>query len=101
MHQEMILEYHPAFTDELEKIRDYYEEKSTGLGNSFADEFERQLLSISAMPSRWMFVRNDLQKALMKRFPYMDFFRVIDDETIRVTVVKHEKRYPALGMGRH
>ena len=32
---------------------------------------------------------------------YVIFFRVIDDETIRVTVVKHEKRHPAFGMESH
>ncbi len=33
----MTFEYHPVVADELEGIRDDYEEKSTGLGNSFAD----------------------------------------------------------------
>ena len=97
----MIFEYHPAVASELEEIRDYYEDKSAGLGKAFIDEFERQLLSIAAMPTRWMIVRDDLRRSLMKRFPYVIFFRVIDEEVIRVTVVKHEKRHPALGLGRH
>jgi toxin ParE1/3/4 len=36
----------------------------------------------------------------MKRFPYVILFRSVDDEVIRVTVVKHEKRHPAFGLGR-
>lgn len=53
----MRIEYHPAVADELEKIRDYYEAKSLGLGRDFVNEFEQQLFKIASMPSRWMFVR--------------------------------------------
>lgn len=97
----MKIEYHPAVADELEEIRDHYEEKSAGLGKAFVDEFERQLLNIAAMPSRWMVVRGDVRRSLMKRFPYVILFRSVDDEVIRVTVVKHEKRHPAFGLRRH
>ena len=96
----MTFEYHPAVADELEEIRDYYETKSVGLGNAFVDELERQLLTIAAMPSRWMIVQEDLRRALMKRFPYVILFSVIDCKAIRVTVVKHEKRHPAFGLSR-
>lgn len=96
----MKIEYHPAVADELEQIRDYYEDKSAGLGKAFVDELERQLLNIAAMPSRWMVVRGDVRRSLMKRFPYVILFRSVDDEIIRVTVVKHEKRHPAFGLGR-
>jgi hypothetical protein len=34
----MIIEYHPTVSDELEEIRDYYEDKSTGLGLDFVNE---------------------------------------------------------------
>ena len=96
----MKIEYHPAVADELEQIRDYYEDKSVGLGKVFVDELEHQLFNIAAMPSRWMVVRGDVRRSLMKRFPYVILFRSVDDEIIRVTVVKHEKRHPAFGLGR-
>lgn len=59
----MIIEYHPAVADELEEIRDYYEVKSLGLGLDFVNEFDAQLMRISAMPTRWMVVRSDLRRA--------------------------------------
>jgi toxin ParE1/3/4 len=97
----MILDYHPAVAAELEEIRDYYESQSPGLGRDFVDEFERQMLAIATMPTRWMIVRNDIRRALMKRFPYVIHFRLLESrETIRVTVVKHEKRHPAFGLAR-
>jgi len=96
----MKVEYHPAIARELEEIRDHYEGQSIGLGTDFVNEFERQVLSIAAMPSRWMIVQNDTRRALMKRFPYVVFFRTIEENRVRVTVVKHQKRHPAFGLSR-
>jgi plasmid stabilization system protein ParE len=96
----MRIEYHPAVADELEEIRDYYELKSAGLGRDFVNEFEQQLSRIAAMPRRWMCVRGDLRRALMKRFPYVVYFREVNGDRIRVTVVKHERRHPSFGLAR-
>ncbi len=30
----------------------------------------------------------------MERFPYVILFRIVADDTIRLTVVKHERRHP-------
>lgn len=96
----MRIEYHPAIEGELVEIRDYYNEKSRNLGDDFINEFERQVLRIAAMPYRWMVVRGDTRRALMKRFPYLILFRVVNDEVIRITVIKHERRHPAFGVNR-
>ena len=96
----MRIEYHPALESDLREARDYYNERSPGLGTDFVDEFEKQILSIIAMPERWMIVQRDVRRALMKRFPYVIYFRILNDDAIRVTVVKHESRHPAYGMTR-
>ena len=96
----MRIEYHPAIEEELAEIRNYYNERSLNLGVDFINEFERQVLRIATMPSRWMIVRGDTRRALMKRFPYAILFRVVDDALIRVTVIKHERRHPSYGMER-
>ena len=96
----MIIEYHPDVPIELEEIRDYYESKFLGLGDDFVDEFERQILKVAAMPTRWQIVRSDIRRSLMKRFPYVIFFREVSSDLIRVTVVKHEKRHPSFGLSR-
>jgi len=94
------IDYHPAVATELEEIRDYYERQSPGIGRQFVEEFERQVFAIAAMPTRWMIVKGEIRRSLMKRFPYVIFFRATIDGGIRVTVVKHEKRHPALGLSR-
>jgi len=86
----MRIDYHPAIAAELEEIRDHYQSCSFGLGTEFIDEFERQALAIAAMPDRWMVVQGDIRRSLMKRFPYVILFRIVDRDWIRVTVVKHE-----------
>ena len=96
----MRIEYHPAIESELSEIRNFYNERSSGLGEDFINEFERQVLSIAAMPSRWMLVRGNKRRALMKRFPYVIIFRIVDDSVVRVLVIKHERRHPSYGMYR-
>ena len=96
----MRIEYHPAIEGEVVEIRDYYNEQSRNLGDDFINEFERQVLRIAAMPSRWMVVRGDTRRSLMKRFPYLILFRVVNGEVIRITVIKHERRHPAFGVNR-
>lgn len=96
----MRIEYHPALAGELSAVRDYYEARSVGLGIDFINKFEQQVLKIAERPMRWIVVRRDIRRALMKRFPYVIFFRWIEEDCIRVTVLKHEKRHPSYGISR-
>ena len=93
----MRIDYHPAIAENLEEIRDPYESCSPGLGADFVDDFERQVLAVAAMPTRWMVVRGDIRRSLMRRFPYVILFRCVGNDCLRVTVVKHERRHPSLG----
>jgi plasmid stabilization system protein ParE len=96
----MKVEYHPAVQDEVERIRDYYEDRSPGLGGAFVDEFEKQVLRVAAQPERWMVVSGDIRRCLMRRFPYVIYFRRVGAERLRVTVVKHQRRHPEYGRDR-
>jgi toxin ParE1/3/4 len=42
----------------------------------------------------------DVRRALMRRFPYVIHFRIVREDTVRITVVKHTKRHPGYGRGR-
>jgi toxin ParE1/3/4 len=96
----MRVHYHPAVEDELREIQRYYEERSAGLGVQFIDEFERQVLALAASPERWMVVSADIRRCLMRRFPYVIYFRLVDADSIRITVVKHQRRHPLSGRDR-
>jgi hypothetical protein len=60
------------------------------------DEFERQVFLIAARPERWMVVRDDVRRALLKRFPYQIHFRILADGAIRITVVEAPEAAPGL-----
>ena len=93
----MKVEYHPAIEGELRGIIEYYNGCSKGLGNTFLDEFEQQILRIASMPTRWMIVEGDIRRSLMRRFPYVIYFRVLEADVLRVTMVKHQRRRPEYG----
>ena len=96
----MKVEYYPAVHDEVRQIRDYYEERSPGLGAAFVDEFERQVLRVAAEPERWMVVSGEIRRCLMRRFPYVIYFRRVGADRLRITVVKHQRRHPEYGSDR-
>ena len=73
----MRVEYHPAVESELREIQTYYQERAPGLGGEFIDEFERQVLALVATPERWMIVKGDIRRCLMRRFPYIIYFRCV------------------------
>jgi toxin ParE1/3/4 len=96
----MRVEYHPAVEAELREIRWHYEDRSPGLGTQFVDEFERQVLLLAATPERWMVVASNIRRCLMRRFPYIIYFRCVDADCLRITVVKHHRRHPDYGRDR-
>lgn len=96
----MIVEYHPAVGKELEQIRDYYNSRVSGLGTEFLDEFDALILRIASNPNRWMVLRGDIRRALMRRFPYVVYLKCVGKERLRITVVKHQRRHPTQGLRR-
>ena len=96
----MRIEYHPAVERELREIIQYYNHCATGLGNDFLNEFDQQILRIASNPYQWSEIAQGVRRALLRRFPYILYFRVMDDEVLRVLVVKHQRRHPLLGLRR-
>jgi plasmid stabilization system protein ParE len=94
------IEYHPAIEQELRAIIAYYNRAADGLGAEFLNEFERQALTIAAMPLQWRIIEGDIRRALMRRFPYLIYFRVIHQEVLRITVIKHQRQHPYYGLNR-
>ncbi|MBX3342649.1 MAG: hypothetical protein KF711_13745 [Nitrospira sp.] len=58
------------------------------------------MLRIAAAPLQWTVVERDLRRSLMKRFPYIIYFRIVGQDVLRITVVKHQRRHPDLGRER-
>ena len=87
---------------EIEEAARWYEERSERAKQRFLQELQQTMHKIAEMPSRYMRMRHDpgLQRALLSKYPYLILFRMVDDETIRVVTVKHQKRDPDHGIHR-
>lgn len=96
----MRIEYHPAIESELREIIEYYNKSSPGLGMEFLNEFERQVLKIASMPKRWRAVEGDIYTQITyESLSDVIYFRILENEVLRVTVLKHQRRHP--NYGRH
>jgi plasmid stabilization system protein ParE len=73
----MRIEYHPALEGDIRAIRYYYNDRYPQLGDEFVNEFEKQVLRIASMPTRCMIVKGDIRRSLMRRFPYLILFKVM------------------------
>ncbi|HSH95122.1 MAG TPA: type II toxin-antitoxin system RelE/ParE family toxin, partial [Roseimicrobium sp.] len=74
--------------------------RSPGLGSQFIDEFDRQIAAIATAPDRWKLAKGDIRRCLMQRFPYIIYFRSLNNNRIRILLVRHQKRHPAFGSER-
>jgi plasmid stabilization system protein ParE len=91
--------YHPAAEVELVATARFYEQKVSGLGAQFLEEFDESIAKILEAPERWRIVRGDKRRFLMGRFPYGLYYRIVGDE-VRLLVIKHHSQHPEYGMGR-
>lgn len=96
----MRVEYHPAIEGELREIIQFYNQSVDGLGAEFLNEFEGQILAITANPELWVEVEEGVHRALMRKFPFVIYYRLVNSDLLRVTVVKHQRRHPKFGMQR-
>lgn len=71
----------------------WYEEQRTGLGDSFLDEIDSILHRIINDPLQFPRIKNQIRRALMRRFPYSVYFG-LSGETVELTAVLHQHRTP-------
>jgi plasmid stabilization system protein ParE len=71
----------------------WYARQSAGLETRFLDCLNRLLRVVAARPGSFQIVHRDLRRALVPRFPYAVFFRLVDDQ-VRVVACMHTARFP-------
>ena len=96
----MIIEHHPSIESELKDIINFDNKWSQGLGDEFIEEFNRQISLIALSPQQWVIIEDNIRRSMMRRFPFVIYFREIGGNTLRVTVVKHQRRQPNHGKDR-
>ena len=93
LHELVESDYYDAF--------DYYESVSDRAADKFALQYELALAEIRKHPGQHTPYLGSaiFRRVRLKDFPYLIIYRLRGD-TIRVTVLKHEKRHPTFGMRR-
>jgi len=79
--------------DETEAIRDWYEEKSAGLGERFVLALEATFKRIRINPF-YQVRKSDYRYARIEGFPHYRIVYAVDQETITVYQVTHTSREP-------
>jgi plasmid stabilization system protein ParE len=87
--------FHRAASEEFIEASAWYESKRIGLALEFMAEIERCVAQASAHPLQFAVVREDIRRAIARRFPYSVYFRA-EEKRIVVLAVFHGSRAPAI-----
>ena len=87
------LVFRPEVRDELSEVYRWYESQQPGLGNDFLEKVDESLDRISQMPESYPVVYRDIRRAVVRRFPYVIYYRIVSSRVI-VTAVFHGRRNP-------
>ena len=96
----MKVEYHPLTVADLNHAIAYYNRQRPGLGDEFRSEVYASIARLCRNPSQYAVVENDIRRCFAHRFPFSVLFRVIDEDTIRILVVRHHRRDSSFGVHR-
>jgi plasmid stabilization system protein ParE len=95
----MHLIYHPEAEAEIIETIEFYRSRSPEVAASFLHSLESAIEMIEGNPLRWAPIQDDLRRVLLHRFPFGIYYRV-EDQELRVLIVKHHRRHPDYGMDR-
>jgi toxin ParE1/3/4 len=89
----LILEYHPAASDELVEAARFYEGREAGLGHRFLDAVDASLANLKRNPRVAPSDERGRRKYLVRGFPYVIICK-IRNTSIHVLAIAHTSRKP-------
>ena len=95
----MEITYHPLVREDVIAILRYYRGISLDLADEFHDELRLTIDRVAENPLRFHPVEKGFRRANLVRFPYHVLYET-QSESIRVMIVRHNKRHPDFGMER-
>ena len=84
---------------EVDDAAAWYEEQAEGLSRDFLDELDRAVRLIRIYPLLAQQIEPEIRRFLFARFPYSLIYG-IDQETIVVIAVAHQRREPRYWLDR-
>ena len=85
--------FHPEAQQELIDAAIWYDDRREGLGDNFIDAVSAQVVDNCKMPERFPIVHDNVRQAIIQRFPFVVYFRLVQ-ERVRVLSVFHASREP-------
>jgi plasmid stabilization system protein ParE len=93
------LVFRPEVCEELNEAYHWDESQEPGLGDEFLDCVDEMLNRICQMPESYAVVYRDVRRAVIRRFPYAVYYRLLSSRVI-VTAIFHGRRDPQLWRSR-
>ncbi len=78
---------------ELDDAIVWYENRREGLGQDFSVAVEREIERIASSPNQFARVKQEVRRAVLRRFPYIIYF-LVEDPQVVVLAIFHVKRDP-------
>ncbi len=86
---------------DLESAMEYYaQEAGNQIATEFYDEFRRCRRRIADHPESYPLLRDGIRRINFHRFRYHILYQIVDEESVRILVVKHDRRDPDFGLDR-
>ena len=93
--------YHIEARFDVLEIVEYYErEAGVELADGFTTELERFIELVAERPLGYREFRHGVRRANLHRLPHHILYRILDEDTIKIISVKHDRRRPSFGLRR-
>ncbi|MFN0277877.1 MAG: type II toxin-antitoxin system RelE/ParE family toxin [Pyrinomonadaceae bacterium] len=89
-----------VYSDIRSGMEYYVGEAGTKIAADFFDEFRRCRRRISEFPYSFPLVRQDVRRMNFTRFPYHILYQIVDEQFVKILIVKHDSRHPSFGSER-
>ena len=86
------LVFRPQAESEILEAHNWYEDRRVGLGKAFAAAVDLTIAGILEHPLAYARIYGETRRAIMQRFPYAVYFRVLPEEVV-VLAVTHGRRH--------
>ena len=85
--------FRPQAEDEVLEVRQWYEARRDGLGKEFGAAVDELVARIVANPLAFQRAHNETRRAVLPRFPYAIYFRIVGEEIVVQAV--HGRQHPS------
>ncbi len=79
---------------EYQEAVSYYDDQNIIFGDQFIEEVDEAINLIISFPHAWSKVGTKLRKYVLKRFPYVIFYKPYDDHIV-ISAIAHQHRNPS------